>query len=59
MAVDSVRPEEVVNVALKARIELFLSLVGIPTASLPRDDPDEEDEAPVHSKTTQEWLSLT
>jgi len=59
MAVDPVRPEEVIHIALDAGIELFLSLVGIPTASLPRDDPDEEpDQAPVYSEKTQEWLSL-
>ncbi len=59
MAVDPVRPEEVVRVALDLGIELFLSLAGIPTASLPKDDPDEEaEQAPVYSAKTQEWLSL-
>jgi hypothetical protein len=58
MAVDPVRPEEVVRVALDVGIELFLSLAGIPTASLPRDDPDKEEQAPVYSAKTQEWLSL-
>ena len=59
MAVDPVRPEEVIRIALDAGIELSLSLVNVPTASLPHDDPDEEpDEAPVYSEKTQEWLSL-